>query len=339
MTDFKIVLKFIIDECKNMDSISPNFDYSELDQVKVQAFVPVEEEELPEIIYENRNYQEVLQKIKQVETIYIKRDTQQIRVYKCLLEETGEVFALKEITANREQDLESFKQEAYYLENLSNSGENFLKFYAARYSLTKVGSQEKHKFEILMEYVGRDLKALKLERIQAGNPFNEDEIKFIYEQLISAFNILRGKNILHCDIKPTNILVTDDLKLKIIDFGIARTGISDTTHATGAFGTKDFMAPEIKQAIGGRASLKSDKADVYSLGMTLLYLLVNDFPQDLNSSERQKDLQSLIESVPFKWIQDPLKKMLTFDYKMRADFKTLASIFAAHGTKGKTMTL
>jgi serine/threonine protein kinase len=237
------------------------------------------------------------------------------------------------------KELEAFEQEAYFLKELSGSSQNFLRFFGSRAKTVQIGNILKYKQEILMEYVEKSLKTLKLERIQAGLPFNDDEIKTIYEQLVESFNIMKNKGILHCDIKPSNVLVTDDLVIKVIDFNIARSSISDVTHVTSAFGTRDFMAPEIKKAIarGTGASIKNDKADVFSLGMTILYLLVDKFESDLNDESNLNRLTRLIDSIKIDYIKKPLEKMLEFDYNKRASLNELARVWADTRTISRTV--
>jgi serine/threonine protein kinase len=113
----------------------------------------------------------------------------------------------------------------------------------------------------VMDWVeGIDLKAALQAR---GEPYELDEIKVILKPISSALNYAHGQKIIHCDIKPANILMETSGKVLLTDFGIAR-------HASqqNAGGTPPYMAPE--QFENGRLT---PQTDVYALGVTLFELL------------------------------------------------------------------
>ena len=85
--------------------------------------------------------------------------------------------------------------------------------------------------------------------------------------LCNALEACQRRNVIHRDIKPQNIFVSDDGAFKLGDFGIART-VEKTTRATVGIGTYQFMAPEVKndQPYG-------TTVDIYSLGLVLYWLL------------------------------------------------------------------
>lgn len=75
--------------------------------------------------------------------------------------------------------------------------------------------------------------------------------------------------IIHCDIKPENILLHDDLQVKISDFGLAKLISNETSKLlTTLRGTRGYLAPEWLTSCG-----ITDKTDVYSYGMVLLELV------------------------------------------------------------------
>lgn len=324
LDDFKDILKFIIDECKNMNCISKEFEYQELDQVNI--FVPINDQDNDILdIIAPADEEEIFKRIQRLDTVYLRRDHHEIRVFKCIDEITNQLYAIKEVIAVKEDELESYRQEANLLKRLSVVGKNFLKFYGTKLEIIKIGNQNKFKFQILMEYVERDLKVFKTQRNQFNMPLNEDEIRSIYEQLITSFNILRSMNILHRDIKPTNVLITDDFVLKIIDFNIARLTINEVTHLTGAIGTLDFSAPEIRESFQKKVNIRSDKADVYSLGLTILFLVIDDYKNYFNQEHGKIELKKALNSIPYPWLKINLEKMLEFDYHRRIDFKELVN--------------
>lgn len=343
MEGFRTVFELFISEGKIAGRINQDFRFDEKFDNKLVDFDSLQGLKI-KIAKENNegslSSENLFERIKIIDTVYLRKDAVEIRVYKCQVDgRQNEFLALKEITANNINDLVDFEQEANYLASLSGISRNFLTFYATRLKTVKIGNALRYKREILMEYVEKSLKSLKLERVQAGLGFNEDELKTIYEQLVESFNILKARNILHCDIKPSNVLITEDFVIKIIDFNIARSSFSDVTHVTSAFGTRDFMAPEIKKVIGSgvKASVKNDKADVFSLGMTILYLLVDRFESDLNDEYNKDKLRKMVQSVKIEYIKGPLSRMLEFDYNKRASLNELARVWAEQSTLSRTM--
>ena len=113
----------------------------------------------------------------------------------------------------------------------------------------------------VMDWVeGTDLKAALQAR---KDSYDLDEIREILKPVSSALNYAHGQKIIHCDVKPANILVETSGKVLLTDFGIAR-------HASqqNAGGTPPYMAPE--QFENGRLT---PQTDVYALGVTLFELL------------------------------------------------------------------
>ena len=86
-------------------------------------------------------------------------------------------------------------------------------------------------------------------------------------EICNALIDCQKNNIIHRDIKPQNIFVSDSGRFKLGDFGIART-IERTTHATVGIGTYSYMAPEVEKDAGYGKSV-----DLYSLGLVMYWLL------------------------------------------------------------------
>merc|ERR1719356_1767022 len=92
-------------------------------------------------------------------------------------------------------------------------------------------------------------------------PFLESEIMFIHLQLALALTHVHGHRILHRDLKPLNVFLTQDGLVKLGDFGIAKVLESTTAGAQTTIGTPLYIAPEIcnNETYGV-------KSDVWSLG-------------------------------------------------------------------------
>ncbi|HEX6953066.1 MAG TPA: Stk1 family PASTA domain-containing Ser/Thr kinase [Gaiellaceae bacterium] len=92
-------------------------------------------------------------------------------------------------------------------------------------------------------------------------------------QILSALRFAHRHGIVHRDIKPHNVLVDREGRVKVTDFGIARAGTSQMTETGSIVGTAQYLSPE--QARGGEVDQRSD---LYSLGVVLYELLTGKTP-------------------------------------------------------------
>ena len=131
--------------------------------------------------------------------------------------------------------------------------------------------EDQGEYYIVMEYIdGRDLKSL----IKKRKGLTISETIDIMLQLTSAVACAHDSYIIHRDIKPQNILIMDDGKVKITDFGIAQAMNSqEMTQTNSVMGSVHYIAPE--QANGSGTTVKSD---IYSLGILMYELLIGKVP-------------------------------------------------------------
>ncbi|MBN2216289.1 MAG: protein kinase [Pirellulales bacterium] len=138
--------------------------------------------------------------------------------------------------------------------------------------------KDRERHYIVMEYVaGVDLNELVREEGPLDFAFAVDCIRQAAEGLAHAHR----RNMAHCDIKPSNLLVTETGTVKILDMGMARLLNQNAEDSSGdrdgkILGTVDYMAPE--QAMEGPDF--DHRADIYSLGCTMYYLLTGRPPFD-----------------------------------------------------------
>ncbi|MBE8955456.1 MAG: Stk1 family PASTA domain-containing Ser/Thr kinase [Quinella sp. 2Q5] len=124
---------------------------------------------------------------------------------------------------------------------------------------------------IVMEYV--QSSTLKKKILDEG-PLELLTAVSIAKDIANGLTHAHANNIVHCDIKPHNILMTDDGRAKITDFGIARAVTESTlTYGGSVIGSVHYFSPE--QARGGAITPKSD---VYSLGIVMYEMLTNKLP-------------------------------------------------------------
>ncbi|MEA2599923.1 MAG: eukaryotic-like serine/threonine-protein kinase [Acidobacteriota bacterium] len=133
-----------------------------------------------------------------------------------------------------------------------------------------VESSEEGMAFIAMEYVrGTNLKLLLQGDQALGLPFVLDVIA----QVGDALDYAHSNRVVHRDVKPANILITTDNRVKITDFGIARLDSSNLTQEGQLLGTPNYMAPE---QIQGKEV--DHRADLFSLGVVLYELLTRHKP-------------------------------------------------------------
>ncbi len=130
-------------------------------------------------------------------------------------------------------------------------------------------------YYIAMEFVeGRTLKDIVRERGAAPPEAAAD----ITLQILRALRFAHQRGIVHRDIKPHNVLIDNDGRVRVADFGIARAGVSDMTETGSVMGTAQYLSPE--QAQGKPVDARSD---LYSTGVVLYELLTGRVPFDAES--------------------------------------------------------
>ncbi len=129
------------------------------------------------------------------------------------------------------------------------------------------------RYFITMEYVpGPNLK----EYVREHAPLPEEEVRRLAGQLLEGLGAAHAVGLIHRDMKPQNVLVAADGRLKIADFGIAKAvGDAGVTEAGVTVGTAHYMAPE--QVCGYEVS---PRADLYAVGVMLYEMLTGVLPFD-----------------------------------------------------------
>lgn len=131
-------------------------------------------------------------------------------------------------------------------------------------------SEEKKIPYVTMEYVeGQDLDAL----LQKKHQFKRQELINILQQICDALDFAHRKNVIHQDLKTTNILLTPDLQVKITDFGIAGLDEIAAAQTKKLLSIPYYISPE--QALGEKVTPASD---LFSLGVIMYQLLSGQLP-------------------------------------------------------------
>lgn len=118
------------------------------------------------------------------------------------------------------------------------------------------------------------VKGRNLREIIQDSPLTEGTAVELALQVAEVLQYMNGFGIIHRDIKPDNILISDIGEVKIVDFGLAREEHQHTVSIRGEMsGTPQYLAPEY---IDGKKL--SNKTDIYSLGITLFYMTSGVLP-------------------------------------------------------------
>lgn len=200
-------------------------------------------------------------------------------------------------------------------------------------SIFDVGKHDNMHY-IVMEYI-------------EGIPFNEylsekgalpifEALEFS-QQIASALCHAHSKKIIHRDIKPHNIIMTENHTLKVTDFGLARAVSSSTTVAgTGAIGSVHYASPE--QSRGG---FTDERSDIYSLGVMMYEMFTGRLPFDADTPvgvamqhlqktpepprSIKEDIPELVENIILKAMaKDPRQRYATIN-ELYDDLKLVKS--------------
>lgn len=178
---------------------------------------------------------------------------------------------LKEQYLEDQEFIKKFVVEAQSVANLNNI--NIVRIYDVGQHI-----QDDKTFNyIVMEYInGRTLSDL----IKEKGRLNSKAVVNITKQIANALECAHKHHIIHRDIKPHNIIIDNELNVKVTDFGIARISTSSTiAYTSSVLGTVHYISPE--QAKG---KFIDEKSDLYSLGVVMYEMVTGKVPFDTDNA-------------------------------------------------------
>ena len=156
--------------------------------------------------------------------------------------------------------------------------------------------QDRGLYYMVMELVeGITLK----EYIQRKGRLSPKETISISIQMVNGIQAAHNKNIVHRDIKPQNIIISKDGKVKVTDFGIARATTSTQTVSSSVMGSVHYTSPE-----HARGDVVNEQSDIYSAGITMYEMVTGQVPFDGDTTvtvalkHLQDQIISPAEAVP-----------------------------------------
>ncbi len=146
-----------------------------------------------------------------------------------------------------------------------------------------------HLIEEPISFVGELIEGMTLNEFRRKNALTPAEALIVIMYILNALKVAHDQDVIHRDLKPANVMLSKEGTLKLVDFGLAKhlQEQSDNTQTGGIMGTPDYMAPE-----NFRKGTKEvdHRADMYSIGILLYFLIIGDTPRQLNKLEPKEEM-------------------------------------------------
>ncbi|SCC80404.1 serine/threonine protein kinase [Bifidobacterium commune] len=227
----------------------------------------------------------------------------------------GRVVAVKIMRSDMANDdifLKRFSREAHSVAQMNNV--NIVNIYdSGEEAITSEDGNTERVPYIVMEYVkGQTLRDI----IKANGPLSQRDTEQVMLGVLNALDYSHRMGIIHRDIKPGNIMISEQGMVKVMDFGIARAlddSVATMTQSQGVVGTAQYLSPE--QARGEAVDMRSD---LYSAGCVLYEMLTGRPPFQGDSavaiayqhvSEVATPPSTIVPGLPKMWDQICAKSM------------------------------
>lgn len=242
----------------------------------------------------------------------------------CLLErDTNRMLAMKSFKNNR--NWPGAMKEAQILSSLEHP--NIIHFEKL--------IRTDHAIQLITEYFdGETLSQyIKKQKSKSLDIIPEQTLRQILSQLCDAMNHCHGRGVGHLDLKLDNVLISEDNRVKIIDFAFSRTGTTADVKCTTYCGTPNYMAPEVLNG----TSYSPFQADVWAMGV-LAYKLSSHGASPFRALDSKGILAKINESGSIETVLNTLQvrgytrefccfvgRMLNLDPNARATFAGLSA--------------
>ena len=257
-------------------------------------------------------------------------------------------YAMKKIIVMSEKDIKKIEKEYQILIDLNSNAQNdknlnLVKIYGFS---SKQLDPTTYVIYVLMELAITDWENEILNRQKTGKYYTEKELMTILSSLINTFADLQKQNISHRDIKPQNILIFNDNKYKLADFGEAKELYKDIapTNKQTLRGTELYMAPALFHALRSKKVIKyinhnPYKSDVFSFGLCSLFAATLCFESiyDIRELNNNVSIHIILEKYLRKNysfdVINIISHMLDINETTRKDFIEMQEEFKLYGFK------
>ncbi len=239
---------------------------------------------------------------------------------------------IKLIKQPKEKELDELKREYNFLQLLHKTGVTPTPYSLVERTDYAYFTQEFIKGSGLPQFISRRKRSASKNLVMA-----------IIAGIIQAFAKVHTENIVHGDVHPSNIIILNEAKVKVIDFGLAIHHELEKDELVGFGGVYFFMPPErIRKTSRNKFSRKPDlRSDVFQLGVVLYVLLYNEYPfngltwEDLAAEIKAKQIEFPATSqygflVP-EWLKRIIKKCVAKSPSKR--FANAQELFQAFSKK------
>eukprot|EP01105_Mastigella_eilhardi_P004310 TRINITY_DN1572_c0_g1_i5.p1 TRINITY_DN1572_c0_g1~~TRINITY_DN1572_c0_g1_i5.p1 ORF type:complete len:588 (+),score=137.38 TRINITY_DN1572_c0_g1_i5:13-1776(+) len=188
------------------------------------------------------------------------------KVYK-VLDQSYQIFALKHVSLHEGDPatLLNYENEIAILRRLQ-------RYHCVIRLVASEVLREQQCINIVLEYGETDLaKLLSGQASRGGSGIDENSVRLYWQQMLEAVHCIHEERVIHADLKPANFVMVKSV-LKLIDFGIAKQIVGDTTNIVreSQVGTVNYISPEVLMEQSSTAPVKIGRSsDVWSLGCIL----------------------------------------------------------------------
>ena len=246
---------------------------------------------------------------------------------------THGLVAIKILDFAGESSLRMYQREGHIANSMQHP--NICTVYEQSYLPTPTG----YKYFIIMEQASGDLKTEMTKRKERNSNWSSECLLNMLQQAVSALEMAQKQGVCHRDLKPNNILIYADGRIKLADFGSARDHVQDSVVQTLSLqGTPIYLSPELRAYYVLPENMRASKlqynpykSDVYSLGLTFIHLIQLFPAMNLTKLEGLEEATRIqVENLQTtQHMKEILAAMLEKDEEMRPDFIMLKEIIDA----------
>ncbi|KAL6043927.1 Serine/threonine-protein kinase stk11 [Balamuthia mandrillaris] len=169
-------------------------------------------------------------------------------------------------------------------------------------------NEEKGKLYIVLEHVGGGTLQDLLNRVSPSR-LSLKQARSFFLDLINGLEYIHGQGVVHRDIKPGNLMITEEGKLKISDFGVAEqlSAYDDPSYSSKTQGSPAFQPPEVAS---GAERITGVKGDVWAAGVSLYYIITGKYPFEGSTVYTLfENIAKADYNIP-AWVDRPLADLL-----------------------------